>query len=105
MPIESIAPLLMAIALFIFFGGVVYTLLWVALAGLISSVRRRLFLALASTAGATGMSTTVNVYQKTGKRVVEPVDEDRGTVAMFMVIGTELALFVSLFCSLLLYRQ
>ncbi len=45
------------------------------------------------------MSTTINVYQRTGERVVEPLDESRGTFAMFMVIGTELALFVSLFCS------
>jgi len=35
MPMESIAPLLLAIALFIFFGAMVFEMLWLALAGLI----------------------------------------------------------------------
>lgn len=42
---------------------------------------------------------TVNIIHKTGQREILPVDQDRGTFAMFMVISTELALFVSLFCS------
>lgn len=43
------------------------------------------------------MSTTVNIYRGTGQKVVTAVDERRGAIAMWLVIGTEAALFVGLF--------
>lgn len=43
------------------------------------------------------MSTTVNIYRGTGQKVVTAVDEGRGAFAMWLVIGTEAALFVGLF--------
>lgn len=43
------------------------------------------------------MSTTVNIYRRTGEKVVTAVDESRGAIAMWLVIGTEAALFVGLF--------
>ena len=45
------------------------------------------------------MSTTVNIYENTGKKVITAVDDGRGTVAMWQVIATEAALFVALFSS------
>ena len=46
------------------------------------------------------MSTTVNIYENTGKKVVAAaVDDGRGTLAMWQVIATEAALFASLFSS------
>ncbi len=35
------------------------------------------------------MSTTVNVYRKTGERVVMPLDNKRGTIGIWLVIATE----------------
>jgi heme/copper-type cytochrome/quinol oxidase subunit 3 len=43
------------------------------------------------------MSTTINVYRNTGEKVVMPIDGDRGTLAMWMVIATEASLFLTLF--------
>ncbi len=43
------------------------------------------------------MSTTVNLYHKTGERVVTPLDDGRGTFGIWLVIATEAALFLSLF--------
>ena len=45
------------------------------------------------------MSTTVNIYENTGKKVITAVDDGRGTLAMWQVIATETALFISLFSS------
>jgi cytochrome c oxidase subunit 3 len=45
------------------------------------------------------MSTTVNVAAQAGEPIVKTIDQGRGKLAMYMVISTELALFVSLFCS------
>jgi cytochrome c oxidase subunit III len=45
------------------------------------------------------MSTTVNVYHKTGERVIAPLDEGRGTLAVWMLIATEASLFITLFCA------
>jgi cytochrome c oxidase subunit III len=49
--------------------------------------------------GASGMSTTVNVFENTGDRVVAPLDDNRGAIAMWMVIATEASLFITLFCA------
>lgn len=45
------------------------------------------------------MSTTVNIHRDSGKKVVTAVDEGRGVCAIWLVIGTEAALFVGLFSS------
>jgi heme/copper-type cytochrome/quinol oxidase subunit 3 len=43
------------------------------------------------------MSTTVNIHERTGQKVITAVDDGRGTLAMWQVIATEAALFVTLF--------
>lgn len=43
------------------------------------------------------MSSTINIHEYTGKKVITAVDDGRGTLAMWQVIATETALFVSLF--------
>lgn len=45
------------------------------------------------------MSTTVNVYQRTGERVVTRLDDKRGTIGIWLVIATEASLFITLFCA------
>lgn len=45
------------------------------------------------------MSTTVNIHRRTGQKVVTAVDENRGVLAIWLVIGTEAALFAGLFSS------
>jgi len=45
------------------------------------------------------MSTTLNPPLNTTKKLVAPLDRNRGTLAMWMVIATEASLFISLFCS------
>jgi hypothetical protein len=45
------------------------------------------------------MSTTVNIYENTGKKVITAVDDGHGTLAIWQVNATEAALFVSLFGS------
>lgn len=43
------------------------------------------------------MSTTVNIHRGSGQKVITAVDEGRGAFAMWLVIGTEAALFAGLF--------
>ena len=45
------------------------------------------------------MSTTVNIYRKTGERVVTPLDDKRGTIGIWLLIATEASLFITLFCA------
>ncbi len=45
------------------------------------------------------MSTTVNIYENTGKKVITAADDGRGVLAIWQVIATEAALFASLFSS------
>ena len=45
------------------------------------------------------MSATVNVPPDIGKRLELPLDRGRGTFAMYALIATEAALFITLFCS------
>lgn len=45
------------------------------------------------------MSTTVNVYHNTGERVIMPLDNERGTIAIWLVIATEASLFITMFCA------
>lgn len=45
------------------------------------------------------MSTTINIHETSGKVVTTAVDDGRGTMAIWMVIATEAALFIALFSS------
>lgn len=45
------------------------------------------------------MSTTVNLYHKTGERVLVALDDKRGSYGIWLVIATEACLFVTLFCA------
>lgn len=45
------------------------------------------------------MSTTVNIQETTGRRILLPIDDRRGSLAMWMVIATEASLFITMFCA------